>query len=361
MKSFAVASERCAKVAATRALDDGGTAIDAVIAGFFAAAGASDAALFSPLQALVAGPGVGARAFDGRARQPGRGLPRPRGLLEGQAVVPAARIAVPASLAALSLAHAYDGLLSIARLALPGIAQARRCAKRAREQVMMRVAAAGAAALRDARIARPLLAMGGRAQGGLLSEQDLFELRPASAAPRRIELVPQDGAPDGERDRCVLVVPWHEPETVHRPQQIVAAGDPRGVVAVLAWAPDDEGVWVPELELRAPREAVVVRRGVARIRPGEPIGCPASIAIATERDRPVLAMGLGVDRALPSGMLERVWGARLAPAAMLRAAAQAMAAPEAVAIVRSMGKNQMRGLTLSAEPPGGVRRRGEER
>ena len=61
-----------AEEAAQHILAEAGTAADALIAGFFAAAGARPGVLFSPVQTLIAGPGVGARAFDGRARQPGR-------------------------------------------------------------------------------------------------------------------------------------------------------------------------------------------------------------------------------------------------------------------------------------------------
>jgi hypothetical protein len=340
VKHAAVASQECAQNAAIGALEAGGTAIDAVIAGFFAAAGASAGVLLCPVQVLVAGPGVGPRAFDGRSRQPGHGLPRPRGVVEGQAVPPAALVAVPASLAALSLAHAYDGVIPIAKLVAPGIAEAKSRGKRARDLALARVAASGAAAIRDRRIAGALLAVGGRAQGGLLSEEDLVQVRPSSAAPRRIDLG-DDGA------HAALVSPWSEPEGSCRTQEVVAAGDSRGVLAVLAYAPDEDGVDLPDVELRAPRDAVIVRRGVPRLRSGEPIGCPAPMLISVENDRPVLVLGLGIDHAVPrSAITSTLAGVGATAPAILRALADATGAATAVAVVRSLGKKQMKGLSL---------------
>lgn len=347
MKAVAKASQACAEIAAAAVLEEGGTAVDAVIAGFFAAAGAGAGVLLGPVQALVAGPGVGPRAFDGRSRQPGRGLPRPRGLTEGQAVSPAALVAVPAALAALSLAHAYDGLLPIERLVAHGVAEAKKRGKNAREAAMRRIGAVGAAAIRDPRIARALLGVAGRVQGGLLSEEDLIQLRPVSAAPFSIDLGDQDDDAAKRLERWVLLTPWPAPETQYRVAEVLAAGDSRGVLAVLAYAPDEDGVDVPDLELCAPRDAVVVRRGVPRVSPGAPIGCPAPIAIAMEKGRPVLAAGLVAGRAISPEAFARAWGKPGAAApALLRAAAEATGATKAVAVVRSLGKKEMKGLSL---------------
>jgi hypothetical protein len=249
-------------------------------------------------------------------------------------------VAVPASLAALSLAHAYGGRLTIERLTARGIAEAKKRGKHAREAALSRVAAVGAAAIRDRRIARALLAVGGRAEGGLLSEEDLAQVRPASAAPRRIDL-------GDDADRAALVAPWPQPDGPCRKEHVVVAGDSSGVLAVIAYAPDEEGVPVPDLELRAPRDAVVVRRGVPRLRPGDPIGCPAPMAIVVESDRPVVALGLAIDRAVPETVLQGAWGgAAIGAPEMLRVAAEAMGASEAVAVVRSLGKKQMKGLSF---------------
>src|SRR5262249_13308943 len=158
-------------------------------------------------QAIFAGPGAGARAFDGRARQPGRGLPRPRGVIKGESVPPAAQVGVPASLAALALVHAYAGRLSLQRLAGPALEHAREVGAGERGEVIAKILRAGPAALREASVARPLLAVAGRTEGGLLSDDDLAEVRPESSLPRTADI--------GER-RSVLLVPWRAPESPQR-------------------------------------------------------------------------------------------------------------------------------------------------
>ena len=63
----ATASDASAASAARAALESSGSAIDAIVAGFFAAAGAQPDVLLAPAVALAAGVGVGARAFDAAA------------------------------------------------------------------------------------------------------------------------------------------------------------------------------------------------------------------------------------------------------------------------------------------------------
>ena len=60
-----------------------GNAVDAVVAGVFAAAAISPGVLLGPVQILVGGAGAGLLAIDGRVRQPGIGAPRPRGFTTG--------------------------------------------------------------------------------------------------------------------------------------------------------------------------------------------------------------------------------------------------------------------------------------
>ena len=151
---------------------------DALIAGFLAAAGSRPGVLLSPVQILIAGPGVGVRAFDGRARQPGAGVRRPRGFVRGQEVPAAAHAAVPASISALALLHAHHGELSFARLADDGAAIARSMGSSEREapdhagRPVRPLSAPRAGPL------RAILAVAGRVEGGLLSEADFGDVRP---------------------------------------------------------------------------------------------------------------------------------------------------------------------------------------
>jgi gamma-glutamyltranspeptidase/glutathione hydrolase len=342
VKAFAVASEPVAAAAANRTLKDGGTATDAILAGFLAAAADRPGVLLGSVQMLLAGPGIGARAFDGRPRQPGRAVPRPRGFREGEPIPPAAFVAVPTSLGAIALAHAYDGDQSMARLARPAAEHARAAGALGRERVLKRIAAVGAAALREAVVARPLLAAASRAEGGLLTDEDLATVRPGSGAPAVLDA----GGAQGERR--ALVVPWDPPGSPCRVQEIVAAGDARGVLSVLAYGPDDEGVPIPDLELLAPRDAEPVRRGVTRARPGNPIACPAPIAIAIEQSQPFLALGVASGVALPLAELTaQLSEVPLGAGAMLRALADAARTSRGVGIVRGE-RGQVSGVAIGA-------------
>src|SRR5262245_50858028 len=99
-RSAAVANDPAAEDAASDYLLSGGSAIGAVLAGYFAAAGAYAGVLLGPLTVLIGGTGMGARAFDGRLRQPGLGTKRPRGFLPEETIPDAARIGVPTGVAA---------------------------------------------------------------------------------------------------------------------------------------------------------------------------------------------------------------------------------------------------------------------
>jgi hypothetical protein len=63
VRAVASASDPAAEDAASRILKLGGTAGEALIAGFLCAAAGRPGVLLAPLQAMLAGPGVGVRAF----------------------------------------------------------------------------------------------------------------------------------------------------------------------------------------------------------------------------------------------------------------------------------------------------------
>ena len=113
----AAASEAHVALAARHVLERGGNAVDALAAGLLAAAAESPGVLLGPLQVLAAGGGAGLLAVDGRARQPGLGVPRPRGFVAGAEVPPAARVAVPGFPFALAAAHGSLGSMGMLRTA----------------------------------------------------------------------------------------------------------------------------------------------------------------------------------------------------------------------------------------------------
>ena len=191
MRATAVASETSAERGALRVLEQTGTCADGLIAGFLAAAAERPSVLFSPVQILIAGPGVGSRALDGRCRQPGLGTKRPRGFQQSDTVPLAALVAVPGSLGVLSLLHAYDAHLAFEKLAAPAAAHALAMGAPQRSALLSRVGRLGASALWDPQVARPLLSVAGPPEGGLLTERDLAEVRPEGVAPLETALSPQ--------------------------------------------------------------------------------------------------------------------------------------------------------------------------
>ena len=341
MRASAVASEPAAERAAAAILEEEGTAAEALIAGFLAAAAVRPSALWSPVQVLVAGPGTFARAFDGRARQPGLGLPRPRGVLETASVPAAAHVAASASLGALAVLHAYDATLSFQRLAGPALELAKGEGAAERRVLLGKVARLGPAALRAPAVLRALLAVAGRAEGGLLSDRDLAEVRPESASPRDVRL---------SGDRSAWVAPWPAPAAPHRPVEVIVAADARGVLGALGYAPDDDGLAVPELGIVLTRDAVVVRRGIPRVSPGEVLPAPAPLAIAITAKLAFMAIAVRSRTPLSAADLSAIWpeGAVMGNKALATARDRAGGAL-AVGLVRSRKNQEVQKLALPAE------------
>ncbi|MFO0553250.1 MAG: hypothetical protein U0271_32995 [Polyangiaceae bacterium] len=172
MKTWSASSSSpSARDAAEDALAALGSALDAVVAGFFALSGELSTALFAPTTLLLAGPGVGARAYDGRSLEPGRGVPRPRGYRREEEIPLAARAAVPRGVAAVLLAHANWGRRPLRELTAYGSTLARRAGQRDRAEFLARIGATGSGAifLERARLTRAA----GPNAGGTLSEADL--------------------------------------------------------------------------------------------------------------------------------------------------------------------------------------------
>jgi gamma-glutamyltranspeptidase/glutathione hydrolase len=299
--------------AAHLALAASGSAVDAVIAGFFAAAGADASVLLGSAAALAATAGSSARAFDGRPLQPGKGAPRPRGFVEGQAVPDAARVPVPRTVPMLMLMHAYGGRASLSSLAKHGADVAAGLDAKQRAKVLRRVGAAGVIGLRTEGVHDALLAAGNSVAGGSLTEADLDAVLPADADARA--LLQREG------DAMVGGWPWAGEGTAEDEAgwvvDVVAAADARGGVAVLSFAHQPKGVGLPAVELSAPRLAVPVRRGVTRVAPGAVLRGPGPIAVARfGRD---LAVAFGLCGAWEAGQPARLQDALDAePLASLR-------------------------------------------
>jgi hypothetical protein len=256
-----------------------GNAVDAVVSAVLAAAADSPSVLLGPLQVLIGGAGAGLLAIDGRVRQPGMGMPRPRGVLAENPVPPQARVGVSALPAALAAALASAGRMTLTRAAGRAIEHARALSPE-RGAVIELVARHGAAVLAHDAIAVELIAVAGRSSGGALTRDDLASVRPA--------VVSCNLNASG-----VLLVPWRGSSSADASNtNVVAAIDSRGLAAIACYENALEGVAVETLGLVAPLVAAPVMRGRTRAPPGE--ACPAATPIALRPRRGVIELALGV-------------------------------------------------------------------
>ncbi len=271
-RAAVLASDPVAEEAAHELMTTTGSAVAAVLAGFFAAAGAYAGVLLGPVTVLVGGIGQGARAFDGRPRQPGLGTRRPRGFTAGEPIPDAARVGVPGGVAAALVAYAYDGGQGLGSVLRPGVRCAERSGAPARARLLQRIRAVGANALTEAAFTRALLRVAGPSEGGLITPADFA-------------VIPEVDVAATERagwDGLVAEPPWVSELGDSARLGVgsaVCAVDVRGVLAALCYRRVDTGLAIDELELEAPLCAVPVRRGVGRVTPGKPLGAPSPVAL----------------------------------------------------------------------------------
>ena len=277
IRALAVANDPIVEEAANDYLAASGSATGAVLCGFFAAAGAYGGVLMGPISILVAGTGQGARAFDGRLRQPGQGSKRPRGLKAEEDVPDQAKIAVPASIPAAMVAYAYDGGQSLASILRPGIQRAARAGADARSSLLRQVRSSGAATFSDTSFVRSMLRVAGPSQGGLLTPTDFSKI---SDVDREATQLPH---PSGK----LFVPPWEESGPDADANALgagaaVIAADVRGQLAALTYRRLVDGYTLDELELDVPLAGAPVRRGKRRVAPGACIPAPAAIGVLSD-------------------------------------------------------------------------------
>jgi gamma-glutamyltranspeptidase/glutathione hydrolase len=268
-RAAALASDPDVEEVAKRELAHSNSAVAAVAAGFFAAAGLRADVLLGPLAVLVAGIGTGGRVFDGRLRQPGLEIKRPRGLLPGTEVPTGARVALPTGVAALTVALAHDRERTLTQVAKAGVTAARAAGARERQRVLERVASIGPSALSESTFVRPLLHVASPSQGGLLGAADFV-------AGQELSLVA------GERRGkagLTLELPWADRSRLPPGSDAIVAVDSRGVFAVLGYRHVAGGLPIEPLGLVAALEAVPVERGRARVRPGTRLPFVAALSI----------------------------------------------------------------------------------
>jgi hypothetical protein len=273
----AVGSDTTAREAAQAYLDAGGDAVGAVVSGFFAAAGDSPGVLLGAVGLIVAQVGMGVRAFDGRQRQPGLGQRRARGLVVGDSVPIAARVAVPGGIPALLVALRYGRSVALSRAISPGILHAKKLGCERRAEALDAIQRLGAAALASPGIARPLIHLAGPSEGGALGLGDL-EFIPELDQPARAIGPQRSPSWADERLDATQVSDTDWQDQALR-QHGLCASDAGGGLAALCYDSATTGLRVDALELLVPLNAVPVRRGLPRIMPGRFLPAPAPISI----------------------------------------------------------------------------------
>jgi gamma-glutamyltranspeptidase/glutathione hydrolase len=318
-KAVAAATDPDAAASAEELLAAKGSAADAVLAAYFRWAGALGNALFSPAVALVAGAGAGARAFDGRALQPGAGAQRPRGVPAGETPPPEARAAVPRAPHMALLLHAAHGRRPLREVIRPGVEAAKKAGADRRALLLGQIGEGAMQTLRRDELSRAVMRVAGTNVGGQLTEQDLAQATPADEPARA----------DADGDARVLRCPW--PSVESGPTELaVCAVDSWGLVAALAVAPSEEveALVVSEIEVQLPAVAEPVLRGKSRAQPRSVLPIGARIAVLDAGTQRRIALALGRDATATFGALAESLGPARTDEALAGAGARIAAIAE---------------------------------
>lgn len=263
-------------------------AVDAVICGVLVAAARSPGVAMGSVQLSVGGPGTGFHAVDGRVRQPGFGVPRPRGFEDIRDIPAAARVAVPTFAPALAGTLGTFGTWTAtqaANLAMPF------AGKSARTAWLKLFGHRGGTLLVGTDIGQAVLVAGGRLAGGVVTQEDMLR---ATTEVRASEATNLGG------DAWLHTIPWGEAgEEDLNYSQVVAAVDGRGTFAVATFEDRQDGVYVAELDMHLPGLASPVLRGVPRVRPGQTLGARAAQGILVRAGVASASFGLTKGAALP--------------------------------------------------------------
>jgi hypothetical protein len=184
--------------------------------------------------------------------------------------------------AALAAAVASSGQSTLAQVMAPGIAGA----SGERKRVLKAIASRGPSALLDESIGGELVAACGRVVGGLLTRDDLDDVRPA--------IVPTAEAPLRGPARRAAFIPWASAGASSSRVQIVAAADHRGLLAVACYERGEDGVTVDTLDLLAPATAAPVLRGQPRVKPGQPSPAAAPVALVRTATEGAFDVAIGI-------------------------------------------------------------------
>lgn len=283
-RSGSASNDPIAAETAEERLAAGSSAQEAVLAAYFACAGADPGVLLSPTTFITSGTTSAARCFDGRSRQPGAGAKRPRGHEDSDKIPDAARVAVPTGPQSLLVAQGYAPTGTTLTLLRPGIQRAKAAGSPAREAFLRRVSQVGARAFSEPGFVRALFHDADASHGGHLTRADLSQLPPLDS--------PAVESREGELS--MLRAAWDSPSagasrSLGRAVAIVAL-DASGGAAALGLYVATEGLHFAEVDLIAPLNAVPVRRGVPWTAPGTALPAAFPVALVADEGRVIGAI-----------------------------------------------------------------------
>jgi gamma-glutamyltranspeptidase/glutathione hydrolase len=281
----AISNHPIAQDAADECLLAGGTAVDAVLAAYFALAGATPWGLLAPLTILVAGSGHGIRAVDGRARQPGLGIERPVRYDDDAAAPLLARASAPATAAAVSVASSMFGSESLPRLATLGARIARKQGARERAALITRFGSARAWVLQDRAFLAEVAERVPRFEGALLQPADLT-IEGADVLPCQPSLTlagVQAAFPPWYAPASSPISPGSSP--------LLVLASERGNLAALFLHHPGRIIPLFEGEIELPALGQPVLRGVPRLKPGSPLPLAVPLAVLLEGARATHVVG----------------------------------------------------------------------
>lgn len=303
----ALTNHPIAQEAAHKCLQAGGSAVDAVLAAYFAFAGATSWGLLAPVSILLAGSGSGIRAIDGRARQPGQGIERPIRYDNRESAPLIARASAPATVAAIGTAATMFGQETLSSLALNGARIARKLGARKRAELITRIGSAKSWMLQDRSFLHEIAERVPRFEGALLQPSDL--------AIGNTEVAPCEASHSLAGSQAALF-PWHDPSapaplpTTPLPStvELLAEGveldtsshflglsgsfrlltlvTERGSLAALLLQQPEHTIALFDGEVDLPVLGQPVLKGVPRLRPGSPLPLSAPLAVLFDGPRP---------------------------------------------------------------------------
>jgi hypothetical protein len=258
---------------AEETLKAGGNAIDGALAGWLEVAASTTWGLLAPVTFGVSGMGAGLRFVDGLARTPGRDLVRPVRYPDAVSAPAFARLAVPTSVAALSVSVALGASFTLSKLGNGAVATAKRLGADARAKLLKRVAGAGFLALKEGSFRDELERMAPRIDGRVLTEADFEDVVPEV---RGADVTTTETG--GE-----LSVPtwWAAPNEATSDVLHLLVIDRWGTLATASWSRPAQTMGLYENEVHLPLLAAPLIKGLPRTPVGQRIGAPHAVGVLT--------------------------------------------------------------------------------